>query len=74
MDKVDRKLKKWKLTPQVIRHGRVLQINLKHIQIKGSHLEALFPKSKTDQHRDGHIVYVSGMESDCCPVKTLKKF
>ena len=51
----------------------LLQINFKHKQIRGSHLEILFPKSKTDQHREGHIVYISRIESDWCRVKTLEE-
>ena len=31
-------------------------------------------KSKTDQHREGNIVYISRVLSECCPVKFLEKY
>ena len=43
-------------------------IKLKHIKLQDSHLEVLIPKSKTDQHREGHVVYISRIKS-CRPVK-----
>ena len=32
------------------------------------------PKSKTDQHRDGHVVYISRLPSQYCPVLYVEKF
>ena len=36
-------------------------------------MEILVPKSKTNQHREGNIVYISRVSSECCPVKFSKK-
>ena len=52
----------------------LLSIKIKHLRINESHLEILVPKSKTDQHREGHIVYISRISSECCPVKFLEKY
>ena len=51
---------------KIFRIEELLQIKIKHVQIKESHLEVLVPKSKTDKHRKGHKVYIFGIESDCC--------
>ena len=32
------------------------------------------PKSKADQHREGHIVYIYRVLLECCPVKFLEKY
>ena len=48
-------------------------IKLKHIKLQDSHLEVLIPKSKTDQHREGHDVYISRIKS-CRPVKYLEAY
>ena len=41
-----------------LRIEELLSIKIKHLRINESHLEILVPKSKTDQHREGHIVYI----------------
>ena len=47
---------------RLLRIEELLDVNLKHIILRESHLEILMPKSilipKTDQHRDGHVVYI----------------
>ena len=40
-------------------------------ELQESHLEILIPKSKTYQHREGHVLYISRIKSECCPVKYL---
>lgn len=45
----------------------------KHPRINESYLEILVPKSKMDQHREKHIVYISRVSSESCPVKSLQK-
>ena len=45
----------------------------KHPRIDESYLEILVPKSKMDQHRERHIVYISRVSSESCPVKSLQK-
>ena len=37
-------------------------------------MEILVPKSKTDQHREGNIAYISRVSLECCPVKFLEKY
>ena len=55
-----------------LRIDELLDVKLKHIKIKESHLEIIIPKSKTDQHREGHVVYISTIK--CCPVKYLEAY
>ena len=42
-----------------LRIDELLSIKIKQLRINSSHLEILVPKSKTYQHREGHIVYIS---------------
>ena len=37
-------------------------------------MEILVLKSKTNQHRKGHIVYISRVASECCSVRFLEKY
>ena len=53
------------------RIDELLDVKLKHIKLQESHLEILIPKSKTDQHREGRVIYISRIKSKCCPVKYL---
>ena len=48
----------------------LLQLKLKHVQIKESDLEILAPKPETDQIGSAYIFRI---ESDCCPAKILEK-
>ena len=57
-----------------LRIDELLDVKLKHIKIQESHLEIVIPKSKTDQHREGHVVYISRIKSDYCPVKYLEVY
>ena len=57
-----------------LRIDELLDVKLKHIKIKESHLEIIIPKSKTDQHREGHVVYISRIKSEYCPVKYLEVY
>ena len=43
----------------------LLSIKIKHPKINESYLEILLPKSKTDQDRQGHIVYISRVSLGC---------
>ena len=52
-----------------LRIEELLSIEIKHLRINESQLETLVPKSKTDRHREGHIVCISRISSECCPVK-----
>ena len=51
-----------------------LLVKLKHIKILESHLEIIIPKSKTYQHREGHVVCISRIKSEYCPVKYLEVY
>ena len=42
-----------------LRIEELLSIEIKHLRISESHLEILVPKSKTEQRREEHIVYIS---------------
>ena len=42
--------------------------------LRDSHLKILIPKSKRDQHREGRVVYISRIKSECCPVKFLEAY
>ena len=57
-----------------LRTDELLDFKLKHIKIQESHLDIVIPKSKTDQHREGHVVYISRIKSECCPVKYLEVY
>ena len=57
-----------------LRIEELLLIKIKHLRINESHLEILVPKSKTDQHREEHIVFISRISSQCCPVTFLEKY
>ena len=52
----------------------LLSVQLKNVNFSSTHLEITIEKSKCDQHRDGHIVYVSKLNSEYCPVKVLDRF
>ena len=57
-----------------LRINKLLDVKLKHIKLQESHLDILIPKSQTDQHREGHVVYISRIKSECCPVKYLEVY
>ena len=50
----------------------LLDVKLKHIKLQKGHQEILIPKSKVDQHREAHVVYVPRIKSECCAVKYLE--
>ena len=54
---------------RILRIDELLKVKLKPIKLQESRLKISIPKSKTDQHRDGHVVYISRIKSECCPVK-----
>ena len=43
-------------------------------KIQESHLEILITKSKTDQHKEGNVVYIFRIKSECCTVKYLEVY
>ena len=57
-----------------LRIDELLDVMLKHIKIQESHLENVIPKSRTDQHREGHVVYISRIKSEYCPAKYLEMY
>ena len=50
----------------------LFDVKLKHIKIQKRNLEILILKSKIDQHRERHVIYISRTKSECCPVKYLE--
>ena len=57
-----------------LRIDKLLSIKIKNLRINESHLEILVPKSETDQYREGNIVYISRVSSECCSVKFFEKY
>ena len=57
-----------------LRIDELLSIKIKHLRMNKSRLEILVPKSKTDLHREGNIIYISRVLSECCPVKFSEKY
>ena len=57
-----------------LRIEELLSIKIKHQRINESHLEILVPKSKTDQNREGNIVYISQASLKCRPEKFPEKY
>lgn len=57
-----------------MRIDEILKVQLKHLKFTVSHLEITLEKSKTDQLREGNIIYISKLDSKYCPVKILKRF
>ena len=57
-----------------LRIDELFEVKLKQIKLQGRHLEILIPKSKADRHREGHVVYISRVKSECCPVKYLEEY
>ena len=57
-----------------LRIDELLCAKLVTLTITSSHLAILLPKSKNDQLRQGHIVYVSRLESKYCPVRHTENF
>ena len=47
-----------------LRIDKLLDVKLKHIKIQESHLEIVIPKSKADQHQEGHVVYISRIKQN----------
>ena len=52
----------------ILRIDELLNVKLKHTKLQESHLEIVIPKSKTDQHRERHVVYISRIKLECCLV------
>ena len=57
-----------------MRISEFLNVQLKHIDITGEYVKILLPKSKTDQCREGHFLYISRTGTPTCPVKLLELF
>lgn len=57
-----------------MRIDELLKLQLKDISVKETHLELFIKGSKTDQLREGNIIYISRLESIYCPVSIFEKF
>ena len=57
-----------------LRIDELLHVRLKHIKIQESHSEILNRKSKADQHREEHVIFISRIKSECCQVKYLEVY
>ena len=58
----------------ILRIDELLNVKLKHTKLQESHLEIVIPKSKTDQHRERHVVYISRIKLERCLVKYLEAY
>ena len=56
------------------RISELLQLKIKDIHVYDNYADIYVEKSKTDQHREGHIVKISRTGSATCPLYWLKKF
>ena len=57
-----------------LRIEELLHFKLKHIKTQESHSEIVSPKSKTDQHRKEHVIFISRIKSEYCQVKYLEAY
>ena len=57
-----------------LRISKLITIQIRDSKISPSHLEVTIPKSKTDQHREGHIVHIIRTGNQYCPAKWLKSY
>ena len=57
-----------------LRISKLIAIHVKHLLFTSTHLEITIPKSKSDQHREGHILHIKRIDPSYCPVHTLEKY
>ena len=57
-----------------LRIGELLAIQIKDISFQPDHMEITVPRSKRDQLREGHIVFISRTGSERCPVAWTEKY
>ncbi len=56
------------------RIDELIALKLKQLQFRPQFLLVILEKSKTDQHRHGHEVYISATKSQYCPVRYVQTF
>ena len=56
------------------RISELLQIQIKNIEFTEQGIKIKIPKSKTDQLREGNIVFISKLEFKYCPTTWLEKY
>ena len=56
------------------RISELLVVKIKHVKFSSSHAEIFVEKSKTDQLREGNIVYICKSGGQCCPVTWLTRY
>ena len=57
-----------------LRISELLEIHVGDMTFDNECMKILIPKSKNDQVREGHIVYISRMNSDYCTVHWVQQF
>ena len=57
-----------------LRVSELIAIQVKHLVFTTGRLEITIPKSKSDQHREGHIVYIKRANPTYCLVCTLESY
>ena len=57
-----------------LRISELVAIQIQHLTFSVSELQILIPKAKNDQMREGHKVFISRAESNCCPVRWVQTY
>ena len=57
-----------------LRISELLEIKVQNLTFEDDCMKILIPKSKTDQVREGHVVYIGRSHSKYCPVSWLEKY
>ena len=56
------------------RIDELLHVQLQHLTFNTDHMIVTLDKSKTDQHRDGHHVYIAQTNTEFCPIFHVRQF
>ena len=57
-----------------LRISELVEIQVKHLEFRNTHLEITIPKAKNDQMREGHVVHIARSNSLHCPVRWLSEY
>ena len=56
------------------RIDELIHVQLQHLTFNSDHMIVTLDKSKTDQHRDGHHVYIAQTNTEFCPIFHVRQF
>ena len=57
-----------------MRTDEMLNIKVVHVTFYGEYMTIYIPSSKTDQSGKGHLIHISAINSNCCPVTMTKMY